>query len=160
MMDATAGFGRDALALVQAGHDVLAVERHPLMHAILTDLAERLDAARGGHPDAGAWGRLEVAFGDSVDLLTGWARQIDVIYLDPMYRTQRRGKSRGALNWLDRMLDDEADGEAEALLRVAQTSGARRVVVKRPIKAAPLASGVTGSVRGRTTRYDIYPAAD
>lgn len=130
------------------------------MHAILRDLAERLDRARTGHPNAAAWGRLEVVFGDSTDVLTGLIGQNDVAYLDPMYRMPRRGKSRGPLNWLDRTLAEEADDEAAALLRLAQASGARRVVVKRPIKAAPLAFGVTGSVRGRTTRYDIYPATD
>ena len=158
IVDTTAGFGRDALALVQAGHNVLAVERHPLMHALLQDLVERLASARTGAPTTAEWGTLDVVFGDANNLLSHLDPPFDVAYLDPMYRTPRRGKSRGPLQWLDDILVDEASEEGTALLQRAQSSGVRRVVVKRPLKAPAMASGVSGSIKGRTTRYDIYAA--
>lgn len=158
VLDATAGFGRDALALIHHGHDVLAVERHPLMHALLADLAERLRAVRHKAPEAASWGTLEVVFKDARDILERPGQPFDVAYLDPMYRTPRRGRSRGPLHWLDQTLEQEPSEETETLLSLARSSGVRRVVVKRPLKATPVTEDVSGSVQGRTTRYDIYAA--
>ena len=54
--------------------------------------------------------------------------------------------------------EDEQDlAEESALLRAARATAAKRVVVKRALRAAPLAQvPPSGSLRGRTVRYDLY----
>jgi 16S rRNA (guanine1516-N2)-methyltransferase len=49
---------------------------------------------------------------------------------------------------------DEDSGE---LLRIARTAATKRVVVKRHLRAPPLAEDVSMTYPGRMVRYDVYP---
>jgi 16S rRNA (guanine1516-N2)-methyltransferase len=88
--------------------------------------------------------------------LTGSAQSYDVIYLDPMY--PERSKSvlaKKEMQMLQKLIGHEED--AEHLLTAALAAAGKRVVVKRPKTAPPLAdSSPTHSLSGKTTRYDVY----
>ena len=159
-IDATAGWGTDALQLARAGVPVTMLERDPLLawwlaaaraHAAADPAtAELADLVRVVPGDAAAW--LAARAGELGDA---------VVYLDPMYpRAGERGAAkRAGAAFLRAWTGPPPDPAEGAALVAAARRVARRVVVKRPAKAPPIAPGATGAVRGRTTRFDVYPPA-
>lgn len=152
VLDLTAGLARDAALMAAAGFAVTLVERQPVVHALLADGLAR---AAGG-----VAARLTLhPIGDAIDLMLPpgpW----HAVYLDPMFPVRDKSAAvKRDLQWMQRLCAyPDADEEA-ALLHLARRQGGRRVVVKRPRKAPPLA-GVAPhhSHPGRTVRFDIYPS--
>jgi 16S rRNA (guanine1516-N2)-methyltransferase len=101
-------------------------------------------------------GRIELRVGDALSLIPTLPLA-DVILLDPMF--PERGKSAlkdKGMRALRALVGDDLD--ASALLTLARRYVGRRVVVKRPLGAEPLAGPApSGAIRGTTVRYDIYP---
>jgi 16S rRNA (guanine1516-N2)-methyltransferase len=150
VVDATAGWGVDAATLAAAGREVVLVERHPVLAALLRDVIERGRAA--GHPAAL---RMRLVEADARAWLATAAT--DVVLLDPMYpEAGDRGARKGeALHLARRLVGDDLD--QDQLLAAARRAARRRVVVKRPLRAPVLAGRVpNGTLRGRTVRYDLY----
>ncbi len=150
VIDATAGWGEDAWLLASAGCGVTAVERDPVVAALLEDGFRRASAGA-----ARVGGRLRVVRADAVSYLAG--HEADVVYLDPMFAPGRKTAERKRMRVL-RWLVGEASAEQEAaLLSAARGAARRRVVVKRPRRAGALA-GVepTATHAGRSVRYDVY----
>jgi 16S rRNA (guanine1516-N2)-methyltransferase len=155
VFDATAGLGRDAAVLATLGCEVIAVERHPAVHALLADALARADAA--AEPRARLGGRLRLLCGDARALLRGGAAAgCDVVLLDPMHPERRKSALVKQEMRLFRALVG-ADEDAEELLEAASASGVPRIAVKRPAGAPPLgARAPQGCIEGRTTRFDLY----
>ena len=155
VVDATAGLGADAGALWRAGLRVTMLERDPVLAALLADGLRRLREA-----DAPGHERLTLVEGDARERLAALAWRPDVVYLDPMYPRARGGAKRRGAAWLRAWLGEpgaDPDEDARELLRVARRVARRRVVVKRPLRGPELAPGVSGALRGTTTRFDLYP---
>lgn len=156
VVDATAGLGVDAAALARAGLRVTMIERHRVLHALLEDALARL-AATGENERRELARHLALLHGDAAVLLPELDPAPEVVYLDPMYPDAGGGAKRRPMAWIRELLGEEAGGGADlVLLTAARRTAVRRVVVKRPLKAPPLAPHVSGSVRGRTTRFDLY----
>ncbi|MGA8262598.1 MAG: class I SAM-dependent methyltransferase, partial [Arenicellales bacterium] len=86
VVDATAGWGHDSRRLCAMGCEVTAVERNPLMSALLQDAALRARrAGRGTVP--------EVAAADSIDFLAAHPGSWDCVYLDPMFPPKPRAST-------------------------------------------------------------------
>ncbi|NLG09848.1 MAG: class I SAM-dependent methyltransferase [Deinococcales bacterium] len=159
VVDATAGLGADAFHLAAGGTRVTMVERVPLVAALLEDALERARGGALGAEARAAAARLALTVGDARAYLAQRAAAADppdVVLLDPMYPQRGKAALPGKGMALFRELVGE-DPDVGELLAVALGAAARRVVVKRPLKAPPLA-GVkpSGSLRGTTTRYDLY----
>ena len=151
VVDATAGFGRDAFHLFNLGKRVIAIERSPVVAVMLADAIDRLVPS--------ARSTLFQLICD--DARVGFSRcdPPDVIYLDPMF-PDRQGRSALAgkeLQILRALVGDDED--AGSLLRVARSIALQRVVVKRPVWADPLAPAPDLEYRGRAIRYDAYLTA-
>lgn len=153
LIDATAGLGQDAFLLAALGYQVTAIERHPVLAALLADALARVEA---GSP-------VGKALGDRLNAVTGEARQLivklppaDVIYLDPMF-PPKRSKSALARKEM-RMVRDLVgeDTDASQLLEVALECARNRVVVKRPQHARPLRAHPDFAHSGKLVRYDVY----
>jgi len=159
VLDATAGLGRDAFILATIGCPVLALERHPDIHALCADglaralLDEETADALGG--------RLQLFQGDALELLRLSSDgpiatfRPDVLYLDPMHPPRKKS----ALPRLEMRLFRDLVGEdldQVELLETALQAGIGRVVVKRPTHSQPLLPGVASAIPGKTTRFDIY----
>lgn len=160
VVDATAGLGGDGFNLAAAGHDVIMIERERALVALLEDGLRRATRGDLGADAVSAAARVRLIEGDArlvlPDLAAGGMRP-DAVLLDPMYpATGKAARPRKEMALLRDWLGED-DGGAAELLAVALDVAAARVVVKRPAKA-PLMPGPkpTGSVRGSTTRYDIY----
>lgn len=156
VLDATAGLGRDSFQLACLGCCVCAVERSPILAAMLQDALER--ASRDNDPKLTAIAeRITVQSMDSKALLASMleADRPDVIYLDPMYTPRTSSALAKKEMRILRMLVGD-DDDADELLRLARTVATKRVVIKRHLRAAPLAEDVTITYPGRTVRYDVY----
>jgi 16S rRNA (guanine1516-N2)-methyltransferase len=166
--DLTAGLGRDAFVLASLGCQVQALERHPVVAALLAD-----GLARAGNvPESWPLNYPSMIDEDIRPLAqriqlqhigaAQWLAQqaddsIDVVYLDPMFAHDGRQKAQVKKDMQAfRSLvgsDDDADELLAEALRVARC----RCVVKRARKAAPLAQQQpTYELTGKANRFDVY----
>ena len=96
--------------------------------------------------------------GDARDSITGIEAgdEPEVIYIDPMFPSNAPGSAKIKKEMrLCRMVAGEDEGAAELLER-ARSVARRRVVVKRPRHASPLAPSPSPQFGSRTTRFDVY----
>lgn len=177
MVDATAGLGRDAFLLAYCGADVTLLERHPVLAILLgealTTLAlasPRGDDDRHGEHDGGDFhaprrvaSRMHLVEQDA----GAWLQALppggrpQVVYCDPMFPP--RGKSAavsGEMQVMHALVG--ATPDEGALLAAALRAATRRVVVKRPLRAEPLAAAglehihPSYALEGRASRFDVY----
>ena len=155
VVDATAGLGRDAFVLAAIGCRVRMLERHPVVAALLDDGLQR------GYQDAeiGGWlrERLTLLHAPSAQALGDIMPAPDVVYLDPMYpHRQKSAMVKKEMRVFQSLVG--ADEDADALLEPARRLAKKRIVVKRPDYAPPLAGVATQSaVVTKSHRFDIYP---
>ncbi len=158
IVDATAGLGRDAFLFACLGCDVLAVERSPIVAALLRDGLARARAAAGPGEFLDLDRRLRLVVADARVLLGRLteAERPDAVYIDPMYPPRRASALvKKEMRVLRRLVGDDED--AAELLVAALAVARRRVVVKRHARS-PLLGGVAPafSLTGRTTRFDVH----
>jgi 16S rRNA (guanine1516-N2)-methyltransferase len=157
IVDATAGLGRDAFLFASLGCRVRALEKDPVIHALLRD---GLGRALNSLVDrtSGAASRLRLECGDFLSWDPG-TEPPEVVYLDPMF-PERRSSARvkKEMFMLQRYFaEQEEAGQAPALLERALEVATRRVVIKRPRKAARVAGRKpTFELTGRSSRFDVY----
>lgn len=153
VVDATAGMGRDAFLLASLGARVTLVERNRTVCAALARAIEAAHAAGGEYAAAAA--RMTLHQGDAKTLLPTLAPE--VVLVDPMHPP--RVKSALVKKEM-RVLRDlvGTDPDAGELMAAALASGARRVVLKWPRRAAPLPGlrPPSHQIMGKTTRYDVF----
>ncbi len=155
VLDATAGLGEDTWLLAAAGCKVIALERHPVVHALLDDALRR---AAEEHPDIAS--RIELRLGNLALGTNPVPRtpypEADTIYLDPMFPPGRKTVEKKPMRVLRWLVGDDAD--ADALLAAALDRKPHRVVVKRPRHAEPLAGPEPSHTHdaGKALRFDVY----
>jgi 16S rRNA (guanine1516-N2)-methyltransferase len=152
VIDATAGLGRDAFLLAGLGADVTLIERSPAVHAALM---AGLEAARQDEQAAKVVARMTLLSGDSIGLLE--TLSADVVMVDPMHPP--RGNTalvKQEMRALRALVG--ADSDALQLMQAALKAACKRVVLKWPLRAAPLDGLRAASHRivGKTTRYDVF----
>jgi 16S rRNA (guanine1516-N2)-methyltransferase len=154
VVDATAGFGGDAVLMACMGFQVLAIERSPIIFAVLADGVQR---ARN-HPELGSIvrDRLTVQRGDAQQVLHEMVDPPDAVFIDPMFPPKRKTSAlaRKSVRMIRAVVGNDPD--AAELLAVARAVAQHRVVVKRPDDAEPLAPNPTITFPGSTVRYDVY----
>ena len=157
VLDATAGLGGDAFVLAGLGCEMLMMERHPVVAALLQDGLER---ALSDPEAAEVASHMTLVPGNSTESMadaiadTGFSPQ--VIYLDPMFPAREKSASvKKEMKLFHQLVGFDTD-EAD-LLATALELATHRVVVKRPRKA-PAIEGVapTYVLEGKSSRYDIY----
>lgn len=154
ILDATAGLGKDAWLLANAGAIVMMLERSPVVFALLQD-----GIARGitqGAAMASILERMQLQHGDFLHTTVALPKY-DVVYLDPMFpSTSKTARAKKDMYLLQRLLGENACDEL-SLLTKAREIAERRVVVKRAKLSAFLA-GVKPDVqfKGSTNRFDVY----
>lgn len=154
VVDATAGLGRDAFVLASLGCRVRMLERNPVVAALLDDGLQR------GYQDAeiGPWlrERMTLLHASSLTALAELDSPPEVVYLDPMYpHKQKSALVKKEMRVFQSLVgsDDDADG----LLEPARRLATKRVVVKRPDYAPPLANvPAHAASTTKSHRFDIY----
>ena len=154
VVDATAGLGRDAFVLASLGCHVRMLERNPVVAALLDDGLER------GYRDAeiGPWlrERMTLLHASSLTALSELTPKPEVVYLDPMYpHEQKSALVTNEMRVFQGLVgpDEDADG----LLEPARRLATKRIVVKRPDYAPPMADiAAQAAVVTKSHRFDIY----
>ncbi len=151
VVDATAGLGGDTWLMAALGCEVIALERSPVVFALLEDGLRR---ARSFEEDVIE--RIDAKCVDACDALRNWKEpRPDVVFLDPMFPPKRKAAlERKEMRALRSLVGSDED--AEALLDAAIGVATRRVVVKRPLHAGPLAPRPASEQKGKSMRYDVY----
>ena len=154
VVDATAGWGQDGLAIFRMGYDVLFIERSPVMAELLMDGFKRLAEQDWMQKRQIQTPRLLT--GNAIELLSTLSEQPDCIYLDPMFPPKRKKSAlaKKSMQVLRELLGDDVD--KEHLFEAAIKSAKKRVVVKSPDDAPPLGGKPDVSFQGKLLRYDIY----
>lgn len=150
IVDGTAGLGQDTAHLLQLGLEVTAVERNPVLWALLRDGQERLKQT---HPELAA--RLELKFADAREFLPQQPKAKYTLFLDPMFPEKKKNAlPSGPMQMLRQILQGEpADFMGLFQLGLAH---AQRVVVKRPLRF-PLEEVKPHFVfKGKTIRYEVW----
>lgn len=154
VVDATAGLGRDAFVLASVGCQVRMLERHPVVAALLDDGLQRAYA----DAEIGHWlqERLTLLHTSSLSALSNIQPAPDVVYLDPMFpHRQKSALVKKEMRVFQSLVGEDLD--ADGLLEPARRLAKKRVVVKRPDYAPPLANiHPQASINTKNHRFDLY----
>jgi len=144
VLDATAGFGRDAIILHHLGCRLSLVERSSVVAELLQDALSRAGLD------------IPLHCGDAVNFINTISSENapDVIYLDPMFPEKTKTALAGKEMQIMKLIADEEDN-AEELLKAAIPHAKKRVVLKRP-KHAPVILKPDHQYLGTSTRFDVY----
>jgi len=154
ILDGTGGWLRDAFVLASVGCHVTAVERHAIVFALMQDALQR--AAEVPELSAiVACLTLQHAVTENVLSELAGAAQHDVIYLDPMFPPREKtAQVKKDMQILQALADADLGA---SLLPLALNAAKKRVVVKRPDYAPPLAALKPNHiVDAGANRFDIY----
>lgn len=153
IIDATAGFGGDALLMAYFGANVLMLEREPKMAELLQ---AGLIAAQNSAQLSEATARLALKIIDAKTYLLNLNADDypDVIYLDPMFVHKKSALPNKQMQFLQQLSDDS---DADQLLNIALTRVRKRVVIKRSIHAPELGGLKPDmSIKGKLLRFDVF----
>ena len=153
IIDATAGFARDAFVLASLGSTVTMLEQSQVISLLIEDALQQQEM----DPEVKViTQRMTIHYANAIDFLSTVQEQPDVIYMDPMYPSRDKSalvkKEMQALHQLI-----GPDTHSAELLTVARHVALRRVVVKRP-KGAEFVGNQkpSASIQSKNTRYDLY----
>lgn len=148
VVDATAGWGRDACMLAMRAKALIMIEQNKVIHWLLADGIKRLCDPLVE--------RLTLIQGDAKTWLLACKEPVDVIYLDPMYPLRDKWVlSKKAMQIAKFLVTELLD--PSSLLDVALQVARYRVVVKRPLWAQSLTMRQPDfKYSGRRCRYDVY----
>jgi 16S rRNA (guanine1516-N2)-methyltransferase len=154
VVDATAGWGQDSLAMFRMGYEVQSIERSPIMAELLADGFSRLSKLD--------WMQQlnlsppQLLAGNAIEILEQLPSKPDCIYLDPMFPPKRKKSAlaKKAIMVLRDLVGDDMD--KEQLFATAFKVAGKRVVVKSPDYAEPLGGKPSESFHGKLLRYDVY----
>ncbi len=144
VMDCTAGFGKDAYLLSLTGSQIEAYESNPLMCALLKDGLNRAGIES-----------IKVYKKDALSNIL--KTTCEVIYIDPMYpATKKSAKNNKQMTFLQSFVGHQGQ-MAEDLFEQAKDSKAKKIVIKRPVKADFVCNKKpTSQVIGKAARFDVY----
>lgn len=154
IIDATTGWGQDSLHMFRMGYELRCIERSPVMVELLADGFNRLTQVD--------WVNNlgiqvpELIAGNAIEVLTDLAIKPECIYIDPMFPPKRKKSAlaKKSMTILRDLLGDDED--KEQLFEQAMQTASKRVVVKSPDYAEPIAGKPSESFSGKLLRYDVY----
>ncbi len=148
VLDLTMGLAIDSVFFAQHGFQVTSIERNPLLHYLA-----KSSQAVSHMPELK---RIEFIQSDAISFLKTHSFQNPTsAYFDPMYPHKKKSALPRQEMVLFRSLvgaDEDSNQTLEAILK----HDFQRVVVKRPLRAEPLAAKVSYSVESKLVRFDVY----
>jgi len=156
VLDVTAGWGSDAFLMAALGCTVIALERHPIVAALLADGIQRAATIPELAPIVS---RLTLLQTHAVSYLHENRIPLpDIIYCDPMFPERKKSAQvKKPMVLLQQLLtSDSTEKENAELIEAALKSGVSRIIVKRPIHAPALHCAPHRRWVARACRFDIY----
>ncbi|WP_147250991.1 class I SAM-dependent methyltransferase [Arenicella xantha] len=154
VLDATGGWGGDALLMCQQGYQVTILERDRLMACLLDDAFARLSQSSWALENGVSC--PSVVHADAIEYLASRLDDVDCVYLDPMFPPKR--KQSAATNKFMQFLKwwVGPDSDASELVASAIQAGYPRIAVKRPDYAEPLMGQPQTQFSSKLIHYDVY----
>lgn len=154
VIDATGGWGGDALLMCLQGYQVTIIERQAVMAVLLSDAFARL-AKSDWFIDNGVSAPV-VINANAFDVLNHQDIKADCVYLDPMFPAKR--KKSAAVNKQMQLLQELVGEDADAadVLDSALNNGYARAAVKRPHYAESLLRSPDTQFSSKLVHYDVY----
>ena len=160
IVDATAGLCRDSFHMASLGCHVLALEENKMLYRVVSDQISRLSDEC----------HLKIENTEAKKYFKNWLanfsaenKNVDVVYLDPMFPEKRKSAKSGKESILLKLLAPIVSSEQETeLLDLALQVATKRVVVKRPLSAPSLKPTHKKYLKpniqfeGKAVRYDVY----
>jgi 16S rRNA (guanine1516-N2)-methyltransferase len=151
VLDGTTGWGSDTMVLAKLGAQVTALERSPIVAALLANGIQRAQQLPLFANIA-----IELQVGDTQDFLAKMPQAYDAIYLDPMFPERPNSALvKKPLQLLQTLLGEDPS-DVDQLVAAAFNSGCKRVVIKRPTWAEPLFKTPSFSIPAGVVRFDGY----
>ncbi|NOQ77475.1 MAG: hypothetical protein GQ475_06785 [Methylococcaceae bacterium] len=154
IVDATTGWGQDSLHMFRMGYELRCIERSPIMVELLADGFKRLSEVDWvTHLDIQV---PELISGNAINVLSSLETKPECVYIDPMFPPKRKKSAlpKKSMTILRDLLGDDED--REQLFEMAFQAATKRVVVKSPDYAEPIAGKPNESFSGKLLRYDVY----
>ncbi len=166
ILDLTAGFAKDAFVLACLGANVILVERHPVIAALLEDALKRF------YLDSEACENINLTlyYNDAKHFLTNQlqSQEIlvninssvidipDIIYIDPMHPERKKSASiKKDMQILQQWIPPET--HPEHLLELALNYAKKRVVLKWPRTSPPIKNHRPAFIYEKNTvRFEVY----
>lgn len=154
IIDATTGWGQDSLHIFRMGYGLRCIERSPVMFELLNDGFTRL--AQLDWVKNNAINVPELISGNAIEVLSNLDIKPECIYMDPMFPPKRKKSAlaKKSMTILRDLLGDDED--KEQLFATAFQVATKKVIVKSPDYAEPLAGKPNESFSGKLLRYDVY----
>ncbi len=132
------------------GHKVIALEQSKILFYLLQDALRRSD-------DQSIFEKLDLIHTNACSY-AAQAKNFDVVYFDPMYPlTKKNALTSGKLDYISKILEIESiNNDSLEDFEQLQLIPAKKMVVKRSIKAEPFSTQINYQVAGKTTRFDVY----
>lgn len=144
ILDCTAGFGKDSYLMSLTGSQITAYESNPLMYALLKDGLNRCPLQN-----------ITVHKKDALNDIK--SSNCEVIYIDPMYPANKKSAKNNKQMALLQSIIGHQPQMAEDLFIQARGSKAKKIVIKRPVKAPYINNtNPTSQIIGKAARFDIY----
>ena len=143
VIDATCGMAKDTCYFISMGKKVIAYERNPIVVLLLK---QNLNIAQRKR-------RLNIP----LTIINGECEEFGenaVVYFDPMYEETNKKALPQKNMRIFRSLVGVDDDAMEFAMKLKASSS--RLIIKRPIKSAPLIERPSFSTKGKSTRYDVY----
>lgn len=148
VLDLTMGLAIDSIFFAQHGFHVTSVERNPLLH-YLAKSSQRVSI----RPELK---NIEFVHADAETFVKSYSfKKPTSAYFDPMYPHKKKSALPRQEMVLFRTLVG-ADEDASQTLETILMHDFHRVVVKRPLRAEPLAAKVSYSIESKLVRFDVY----
>lgn len=148
ILDTTGGLGHDAFILALLGQKVTVVEKNIGLCILLE---EALNALPELPYFIKAKSNLTIINRDSREFLKT-SQNFDVIYVDPMFNSQKKLKRSKQMEFLDSYLDEYDDPSKDFYKEHFQ-----RLVVKKELRATTgIKDSSAISFKGSSIRYDVY----
>ncbi len=154
VLDLTAGFCSDAFRLSMMGYKVTALERSPIIAALVEDGIRRAKEDRKFWKEFGA--RFNFIRGD---VLNGNNPEPhEVVYLDPMFPPKRKKSALppGRIQLIQSLVGFDNYKETLELFNHASKIAIKKIVLKRPTYAQEFNKKPTHVFKGKLVRYEVY----
>jgi 16S rRNA (guanine1516-N2)-methyltransferase len=151
IFDGTAGLLCDSLIFLALGHRVIACEQSKILFLLVSDALERA--------------KDQLPFIENLKLLNGNSsecykdhKNVDVIYLDPMYPEPKKNVLRsGNIALIKDILQIEMiKDHGDNIFFEFKENDYKKIVLKRPIKSDLVDNKFNYQIKGKSTRFDVY----
>lgn len=148
ILDTTGGLGHDAFIIALLGEKVTLIEKN-IGLCILIE--EAMDSLPSTSYFSEAISRITIINADSREFIH-MAKEFDVIFVDPMFNSNKKLKRTQQMEFLDNYLEEYDDPS----LDFYETKFQRMVVKKELRSLCGIKAEPAISLKGSSVRYDVY----